>query len=76
MRVKLYESSNVFSFKGEDIETYLQIEIDFSIKDFFFFVVHIPNKSFCFRNPFTALIFALESEMVDSAKFVRLDEMR
>lgn len=77
MRIKLYELLMVEKCKwGGEITPYIRIELELNIKEVFFFVVSVADKSFCFRNPITALIKALECETVAAAKYVRLKGLR
>lgn len=75
MRFKLYENLMQEPCKfGEDVVPYIKIELVFSCKFFFYFVVSVCDKSFCHRNIFTAICRALESETVAAAKYVRAKE--
>jgi len=77
MRLKLYELLMVEKCEwGEDIAPYIRVELVIDTRDWFFFVVSVADKSFCFRNPFTALLKALECETVAAAKYARLNDLR
>lgn len=59
---------------GDDVEGYVKLELILSFPSIFHFVVKVPNKSFCYRNPFKALMLALESQCIGMAKYDRLKE--
>lgn len=75
MRIKLYEKLATSPCKiGGVVNVYIRIHLVLSLRHAFWFVVSVPNKSFSCRNPFTALIGALESETIAAGKYVRLKE--
>ena len=78
MEILLYRvnavSSTAWSVKGDDLEWYIVFKLVFSWKFGFSFVVQVMNKSFSYRNPFKALLAALESETIGMVKYDKLKE--
>ena len=78
MKYTLYRMSAVettaWAAKPDDLEIYIEINLHASLSRGVFFAVNVVNKSFCSRNPFKALIMALESETVGMAKYDKLKE--
>ncbi len=78
MKINLYRMSAIetsaWAAKPDDLEVYIEINLHIGIHRGFFFSVNVMNKSFCSRNPFSALIMALESETVGMAKYDKLKE--
>lgn len=79
MRIKLYEKKFSSLLKWAHDETdrvngYLVIELIINLHVLFTFSVSVANKTFNRRNPFAALIAALESESVASGKYDRLKD--
>lgn len=78
MKFNLYRMSAIetsaWARKPDDLEIYIDINLHVSFRRGFFFAVNVVNKSFCSRNPFKALLRALESETVGMAKYDKLKE--
>lgn len=79
MRIRLYErnfsSLLEWAHREEDrVECYLIIELIINLHVLFTFSVSVANKTFNRRNPFAALIAALESESVASGQYDRLED--
>ena len=78
MKIKLYEmiakESSAWSVGGGDIDVYIKFELVFSLRVGFMFSVSVMNKVFQHKNPFKALLVALESETVGMCKYDKLKE--
>ena len=65
-----YDVSPAWGVNRKDtVKSYITIRLIINLSVFFTFVVSVPNKSFCYRNPITALLKALESESVGMQKY-------
>lgn len=72
MQIKLFGMYFTESTKWDsktNLELYIEIKLHVGISYLPFFSVGVANKVFCRMNPFSALIAALESETVASAKY-------
>ena len=70
-----YEAPIAYGYKPEHkIKSYVKIQMHFDFKDWLRFSVTIPNMGVCRRNPFRALLRALEHESIGMAKYNRIKE--
>jgi len=78
MKFNLYRmsalSTTKWSTKPDDLEIFIEINLHIGFEHGFFFAVNVANKTFTSRNPFSALLSALESETVGMAKYDKLKE--
>lgn len=78
MKINLYRMSFVqtsaWAVNSDDLNCYIELNLFISIKHGFFFSVAVTNKVFSSRNPFKALLLALESETLGMAKYDKLKE--
>jgi len=78
MRINLYRMSALimpaWAVKDGYLQVYIEINLHLGFKHGFFFSVNVANKSFTSRNPFSALLAALESETIGMAKYDALKE--
>ena len=78
MKINLYRMSfietSAWSVKPDDLSCYIELNIFISLKHGIFFSVAVANKVFSSRNPFKALLLALESETLGMAKYDKLKE--
>ncbi len=78
MKFNLYRMSAIitsaWATNPDDLQIYIEINLHIGFEHGFFFSVSVANKSFTSRNPFSALLAALESETVGMAKYDALKE--
>lgn len=78
MKINLYRMSFVetsaWATESGDLSCYIELNLFISLKHGFFFSAAVANKVFSSRNPFKALLLALESETLGMAKYDRLKE--
>lgn len=78
MKIKLWSKSfnttSAWAVKSGDINSYIEISLILSRHWIFCFSVEVMNKSFNYRNPFKALLKALESETIGMNKYDMLKE--
>lgn len=72
---KEYESPIAWGYKPEHkVKSYIRIQSHFDFKEGLRFSVTVPNVAYCHRNPFKALLRALEHESIGMGKYNRLKE--
>lgn len=72
---KEYESPIAYGYKNEHkVKTYIKITIHFEFKNGLWFGVSVPNMGCGDRNPFKALIRALEHESIGMGKYQRMKD--
>lgn len=72
---KEYEAPIAYGYKPEHkIKSYVKIQAHFDFKNGLYFSVTIPNMGISRRNPFKALLIALEHESIGMAKYNRIKE--
>ncbi len=59
----------------DDIKGYVSISIHYTFPISVWFSVKVPNRTFNYNNPFTAIGKALESAAVGQAKYEALKEL-
>ena len=79
MKIKLYHNEftapTAWSIEGSDIvKGYITVSLLINKTWIFCFSVSVNNKTFNYRNPFTAIFSALESESIGMSKYQRLKE--
>lgn len=79
MKIKLFRKefcSPVQWGIGENgVNGYVDMTMNIELRRGISFTVNVANKSFCYRNPFKAIMLALESESVGTAKYNALKEL-
>lgn len=73
-----YDSFVFYGYKPEHkINSYINITMYFDFKEGLRFCVEVPNTSYCYRNPFKAVLRALEHESIGMSKYQQLkDDIR
>lgn len=72
---KEYESPIAYGHKPEHkVRSYTEINMYFDFKDGLRFCVSVPNFSTTYRNPFKAMVRAMEHESIGMSKYNRIKE--
>lgn len=77
MKVTLFNHKDIdvyCKFSGRKLTTFVKVDLDLSLRNFLCFIVAIPNASFCSRNPFRALLSALEHQTQAAEKYNSVKE--
>jgi hypothetical protein len=72
---KEYNSPIAYGYKPEHrVKSYVKIQVHFDFKEGLWFSVTVPNMACGNRNPFKALLRALEHESIGMAKYQRMKD--
>lgn len=59
---------------ADEFKPYVRLSVHFTRESFFHFVFSIPNRSYCYRNPFKCVMEGLGFLVTQDLRFERLKE--
>ena len=69
-----YTSPIAYGNYGDEIYSYVKVELHFDFKEGLRFSASVPNFGCCERNPFKAIFRVLEHQSIGYGKYQRLKE--